>query len=369
MKTVTFVSDFEMYGGVETVFLIYIKELVRRYHCQLISTSLIPDCIVSFCKENNIVCRSLFVPKKRGFIGCFLYKIKKHKIKAQAVRLCRKSDLLIDFKNGAARSLIKWMNNSDQPPKILWIHGGMPFIEERMQFDWSVYDKIVVLTETLKSELALKYPRYKDKLVHIYNPLDFDHVRLSAIEEIEIDSPYFVHISRIEVDKDIGTVIDAYDLYYQKTHTKTKMYFIGDGSEKHKWERYAATKKSCNQILFLGKKENPFPYMKHAKAVMLSSLSEGLGCVLLEGLACSEGVVVSSDCPEGPREILMNGACGLLFPMKDSLRLCDILADIDSGKIIRNQFEPQIDISLKRFEADTVMQRVYSLFKEVTHEY
>ena len=52
--------------------------------------------------------------------------------------------------------------------------------------------------------------------------------------------------------------------------------------------------------------------MKNAKAFILSSLWEDPGHVIIEA-ALSNLFVISSDCPNGPKEFLLNGEAGLLF--------------------------------------------------------
>ena len=60
-----------------------------------------------------------------------------------------------------------------------------------------------------------------------------------------------------------------------------------------------------DKVIFTGFKKNPYPYMKHAKLMVLSSDFEGLGLVILEALALGTPVI-STDCPSGPNEILAN---------------------------------------------------------------
>ena len=57
---------------------------------------------------------------------------------------------------------------------------------------------------------------------------------------------------------------------------------------------------------------NPFPYVKQADLLILSSTFEGLPNVLLEAITLKK-FVISSNCPTGPREILDNEKGGFLY--------------------------------------------------------
>ena len=62
----------------------------------------------------------------------------------------------------------------------------------------------------------------------------------------------------------------------------------------------------------MGFSENIFSYMKKADAFILSSLWEDPGFVLIEAAFCNL-FIISSDCKNGPKEILLNGKGGILF--------------------------------------------------------
>jgi len=49
--------------------------------------------------------------------------------------------------------------------------------------------------------------------------------------------------------------------------------------------------------------KNPYAYLQQSNIFVLTSTFEGFGNVIIEALAC-ECVVISTDCPVGPREIL-----------------------------------------------------------------
>ena len=62
----------------------------------------------------------------------------------------------------------------------------------------------------------------------------------------------------------------------------------------------------------MGYSNNIFQYMKNSQAFILSSLWEDPGFVLIEAAMCNS-FIISSNCKNGPEELLNKGAGGLLF--------------------------------------------------------
>ena len=62
---------------------------------------------------------------------------------------------------------------------------------------------------------------------------------------------------------------------------------------------------------FKGWVKNTTPYLKKSKIFVLSSSYEGLGNVLIDAINYNVPCV-STNCPSGPSEILLNGKGGFL---------------------------------------------------------
>lgn len=362
MKTVVFFVNLAPYGGIETVFFYYAKILSEQYKVKLVSPHYLPKNICQQCKINNIE-YSCCASKAKWYhpFKYIPYKISKFKYQRYLQKLNLKDCIIVDFKNGESNQILKQISRQNSKT-FLWIHGGMPFVEEYMKdIDYTVYDRIVCLTDSLREKLINFIPSHKDKIIRIYNPLDLEKIQQQSLENVN-EVNYFTHISRVSTDKDFKTLIDGYEIFYNNTQSQTPLYIIGDGSQKKKWEEYAAKKNAASQIKFLGKKENPFPYMKNAKAVLLSSPAEGLGCVLIEALACTKGVVVASDCPDGPKEILGNGKYGVTFTVGASQELADILQQIDENKLTHNMFTNGLEQHMQKFSLTAAKENLQKIF-------
>jgi len=96
---------------------------------------------------------------------------------------------------------------------------------------------------------------------------------------------------------------------------------------------------------------NPYPFMVHSSAFVLSSRWEGLPTVLIEALYCGLPVV-ATDCPSGPYEILQGGKYGKLVPVGSEENLSEAIRDLLQGRVIRSPQESWLP-----YESDTVVNR------------
>ena len=69
-------------------------------------------------------------------------------------------------------------------------------------------------------------------------------------------------------------------------------------------------------IKLLGYKEKAYKFMNKASVFILSSKYEGLPNVLIEAQQFNLPII-STNCPSGPNEILMNGKLGELYPVSN----------------------------------------------------
>ena len=85
------------------------------------------------------------------------------------------------------------------------------------------------------------------------------------------------------------------------------------------------------RVVKIGYIENPFPYLRNAKALLLTSEYEGLPTVIIEALICGT-FVISYDCPSGPREILINELSEYLVPMGNVKKFIELIHKLDKKK-------------------------------------
>ena len=147
----------------------------------------------------------------------------------------------------------------------------------------------------------------------IYNPFDVDAIRAKA-EEVNPDIPegdYLIHVGRVARQK-------RHDILFQalaKMQKPLPLVLLCNNPKKAM--KLAKKHGVADRIICPGFQANPFPWIRRAKLLVLSSDYEGFGNVLAEGLMCGTPVV-STRCPHGPDEILTGELADYLAPRRDS---------------------------------------------------
>ncbi|PXX95373.1 glycosyl transferase [Halomonas sp. LBP4] len=135
----------------------------------------------------------------------------------------------------------------------------------------------------------------------IVNPCPFGAIRrLMRADEPDLpDEPYLVTVARLVPAKDQALLLRA----YARSGLAMPLVLVGDGQERGRLGALADELGIAGRVRFAGQRDNPYPWMHHARLFVLSSRFEGMGIVLFEALACGTPVL-SVDCPGGIREIL-----------------------------------------------------------------
>ena len=116
-----------------------------------------------------------------------------------------------------------------------------------------------------------------------------------------------------------------------KPNFKIRVIIIGKGYTKKKLHSFIIENKLQNKVKLLGYTNNPFPYILKANIVILTSKFEGLPNFLLEAQYLKK-YIISTNCPTGPKEILLNGKAGDLIKVGDYKKLSFLLNEFHKNK-------------------------------------
>lgn len=177
-----------------------------------------------------------------------------------------------------------------------------------------VYKVTFPTSESLEYFKSLKIVDNR-KLVLLYDPVfiikDLVKQKNEPIHELNLKkNEYFLSIGRLTKQKNFVFLIKCFSKLV-KEHKNIKLVIIGIGEEKDKINQLIISNNLENNITLLGYQKNVFKFLKNCKAFILSSLWEDPGFVLIEAMI-NDSLVLSSDCPNGPKEIVGNKN-GILF--------------------------------------------------------
>ena len=175
-------------------------------------------------------------------------------------------------------------------------------------------DKIIVNSFEFKKQLNY---RFNVKAVCIYNPLNQNEIiKKSKIKGIRIFKDKkklkIINVGRFVDQKDQMTFLKALNLLKNKIDFDAVL--VGSGVLKKSLINFIKNNNIERKVKFINFTSNPYPLIKQADIFVLSSKYEGLPNVLLEAITLKK-FIISSNCPTGPKEILLNGDGGLLFKL------------------------------------------------------
>ena len=134
--------------------------------------------------------------------------------------------------------------------------------------------------------------------------------------------PVVLGVGRLWHQKDFATLLRAF--HAAGLAGRARLVILGEGVLRPELEALRHELALDDDVALPGFVASPYPAMARAAGFVLSSVFEALPTVLIEALALGTPVV-STDCPEGPREILDGGRWGRLVPVGDVAALAAAL--------------------------------------------
>ncbi|MGR9036446.1 MAG: glycosyltransferase [Gammaproteobacteria bacterium] len=162
----------------------------------------------------------------------------------------------------------------------------------------------------------------------IYNPFPVQRIRELASLPLQRDlGDYFIHVGRFNQQKRHDRLLRL----FAQSAVNDRLLLLGEGNDgqKKKITQLIQDYSLSEKVVAMDFQENPYPYIKNAKALMLTSDYEGLGNVLIEALLCGTPVI-SFDCPSGPSEILSSEFPESLIPMDDENKFVERLIKLSA---------------------------------------
>lgn len=217
------------------------------------------------------------------------------------------------------------------------------------------------VTAALKSHLRIDDERAST----LYNVIDINEIQTRALEPPTVRKTpgtyTIVHAGRFTAQKNQALLLRA---FAQLRDLPAELWMLGRGQLGDKLQTLAKRLKIDQRVRWLGFQSNPFPLYREADCFALSSDHEGLPNVVVESLLAG-APVVSTDCPFGPRELLLPDRVGLLVRVGDERGLAEGLRTL-AAEPVRMALKQRLPSDYgKRFAAATVVPQYCELFERI----
>lgn len=190
---------------------------------------------------------------------------------------------------------------------------GLPKLNFLRRLLWKISSKkihkVTCPTELTKKNLESFNIFKSSQLTTLYDPIFSNKDFIKRHNDTKFKEKFLLSAGRLTSQKNFSLLIEAFDKFKL---SDTKLYIAGEGEEKNKLLNLINKKNLSDKVKLIGYRSDLFELMNKCECFILTSKWEDPGFVLIEA-TIARATIISSDCENGPKEILNNEKHGFLF--------------------------------------------------------
>ena len=303
-----------------------------------------------YSRKHNFTHSAVAIEYSHKYTKAFMPKISPSK----------KYDLAISFLTPHYFVLDKVIANK----KIAWIHTDYSTIDVNIESElkmWGRYDNVVSISKDCTKSFLEKFPSLSEKIVEIENILSAALIKHKSSEfvsdEINGDGFNLLSIGRFSDAKNFDNVPEICKKVIEKG-LNVKWYLIGYGGDEQLIRNKIAEFKMQDYVIILGKKENPYPYIKACDAYIQPSRYEGKSVAVREAQILEKLVIITNYATAQSQ--LKDGYDGVIVPM-DNDGCADGIYNVLTDKKLMQQLS--FNCSQNDYTNSSEVEKIYKLIK------
>lgn len=182
-----------------------------------------------------------------------------------------------------------------------WIHTDYSYVDIDVNYElpvWSAYNKIISISEDVTKGFLSKFPALAPKITIIENILSENFVKEQAEEKVDLsflpsDSIKFCTVARFSYPKAIDRAVYICKELIDKG-LNIYWYIIGYGSDETMIREKIKETQMEKRFVLIGKKENPYPYIKATDFYIQPSRYEGKAVTVKEAQILEKPVIITN---------------------------------------------------------------------------
>ena len=221
------------------------------------------------------------------------------------------------------------------------------------------FKKIIFVSKESKENLLRYYPKIVNKCKVINNIIDINNIREQSKKEcgIEFDKNCINLLFVGRLEEESKNILYQLELIKElkSTFNNLKLYIIGDGKDKEQYITYIKNNNLEKEVVLLGQKTNPYPYINGCDYLLLTSNYEGYPVIFNEGIVLNKNIISTIKISDDYTEIGNN--FGFLIPKN----LDETVKSISN--IINNNLDNTKKIDIEKINNKRI-KKIEELFNE-----
>lgn len=344
-------------GGAEKVLTDFLKVLKPKYDIDLALLKAQGELMSEIPGGVKII------EMRKGLLSYVLFRYVPFFRKRKINKIVNSSDydVAIGFIEGRSATWVADIKKDIK--KIVWVHNDVNkfdigISEKEILDSYAKVDNIITVAEQSKKSFSEKYGFPENKIEVLYNLIDENSIEQKSKESVEPNDVFtFLNVGRMRPQKRQDRLVEIARRFKEKGY-KFRIQIIGDGPEEDKIKALIKEKNVEDVVELKGLILNPYPYIKQADCVVVSSDFEGYSIAVKETLFLKKAMI-STDV-SGVREIFENDRYGIVTE-NNTEDLCLKMEMVLKGEIDLKKIEAE----LQKFDGsnDAIIKQLFSIIE------
>ena len=300
------------------------------------------------------------IKAKRDSVDNYRYLVQRHGY------ICdTEFDCAISYHGQSPERLLNLLYRTHAKKKVAWIHGEFSNTAEhcrRMNTYYNRLDHIFFVSNHTLNSFLEKFRMDRNKCTVYYNPIDKNEIVKKAQHPCDpaFDPAYMnlLTVGRVSSEKGQDMIPAVTRKLLDACH-KVRWYIVGDGDTRHKVEALIEQHNVGNNVILLGTRTNPYPYMHACDIYVQPSYTEGYSTTICEAGMLGKSIVGTKP-SGGIYDQITDGKDGLIVDATIDGLTEGILRLIEDEQL-RKQFET--NIQEKNFEGKGEIQKFLAVLE------